>query len=431
MEGIGNRMNRMEKPLLAYLIGCYPAITHTFILREILQLREIGFDIRTVSISSPEKSADGPTETEKVESLRTFYVKARGLQNILADHARALISRPLRYIFGLWFALRLNGLDLGHLPHYVAYFVEAVVVGEWMRRGELCHLHVHFANASSTVALIVSKMYPVRYSITVHGPDEFYGEAFYRLREKIKGASFICCISQFCRSQLMKVTPVEDWPKLEVCLLGVDPTLFRPRPGPVEGEFHIACVGQLVARKGQAILLQAAAKLLRGGRRLHLEFIGDGVDRRALQELVARESIIPNVTFHGSVNQDRLRGLLGSTSVFVLPSFAEGVPVSLMEAMAMEIPCISTVIAGIPELISCNIDGILVPASDVDSLAEALEMLMDNPEYRLRLGRAGRLRVIERYNLQANTSRLAEVFQRRLELRSTHPDSQLCAEQNA
>jgi len=164
--------------------------------------------------------------------------------------------------------------------------------------------------------------------------------------------------------------------------------------------------------------LEAAAALLNRGKRMHVHLIGDGPDRKALRELVIRHNITENVTFHGSVNQDRLRGLLAEASVFVLPSFAEGVPVALMEAMAMEIPCISTVTAGIPELISSGVNGILVPPSDAASLAEALEMLIGNPGYRLKLGRAGRRKIMEQYNLQDNTQRLASVFVRRLGVQS-------------
>jgi colanic acid/amylovoran biosynthesis glycosyltransferase len=407
-----------SQPQLTYLISCYPAITHTFILREILALRELGCIVRTVSIKSPERSSDGLTSVEEAERQQTFYVKGRGLRRIAWDHLKCFTSRPLRYLAGLWFTVRLCGLAFQYLPNYLLYFAEAIVVGEWMRRKDLDHLHVHFANAGSTVALIISKVYPVQYSMTVHGPDEFYAEVFYRLKEKTRGASFICCISQFCRGQLMKASSIDDWHKFEVCPLGVDPNWFHPGQAPVEQEFGVCCVGRLVAAKGQAVLLEAAAALLNRGKRVHVHLIGDGPDRKALQELIIRHNITENVTFHGSVNQDRLRSLLAEASVFVLPSFAEGVPVSLMEAMAMEIPCISTVTAGIPELISSGVNGILVPPSDAASLAEALEMLIGNPEYRLKLGRAGRRKIMEQYNLQDNARRLACVFARRLAVRS-------------
>jgi glycosyltransferase involved in cell wall biosynthesis len=403
-----------HKPELAYLLSRYPAVTHTFLLREVAQLRHAGFTMRTISIQSPESCADGYTEIEKAEIASTFYVQARGLHRILGDHARAFFTRPLGYLHGLLFTLGLNRGDLGNLAHYLAYFAEAVVVGEWSRRNECKHLHVHFANAVSTVALITSQIYPVQFSVTVHGYDEFYGERFYRLREKIAGAKFLRCISHFCRSQLMKASPMEEWHKFEVCRLGVDPDHFLPRKSPVGEEFEIAHVGRLTAVKGAPILVDAVAALFLQGRRVHLNLIGDGGDRAAVERRVAQYGIASHVTFHGSVNQDHIRELLRQANAFVLPSFAEGVPVALMEAMSMEIPCITTPVGGIYELITSGMDGILVPASDAESLAHALTVLMDDPAYAARLGQAGRQTVLKSYNLPLNIARLAGIFERRL-----------------
>jgi colanic acid/amylovoran biosynthesis glycosyltransferase len=398
---------------LAYIIGHYPAVTHTFILREILQLRELGFEIQTASINAPEWSHDGLTAAEQQEAARTFYVKARGWPRILWDHAACLVSRPGRYLSGLLFALGLGRFDLHAILSHFFYFAEAVVVGQWMRRNALGQLHVHFAIATSTVALIAKKIFGIPYSITVHGPDEFYGVAFHHLAQKIEGASFIVCIGQFCRSQLMAFAPPQQWEKLEICPLGVDPEVFQPRHTET-GTFQALCVGRLIPRKGQAILVAATAKLLERGRSVHLNLVGDGPDREALESAATQLNIRKNVAFHGWVNQGRIREFLERADVFVLPSFAEGVPVSLMEAMAMEIPCISTSIAGIPELIQSGEEGILVPASDSELLAAAMEKLIEDPEFRLRLGSGGRRKVISDYNLRVNVGRLAAIFERHL-----------------
>jgi glycosyltransferase involved in cell wall biosynthesis len=318
---------------------------------------------------------------------------------------------------GLILAFRLAGLDLKAVLYHLLYFAEAVVIGEWMRREGLDHLHVHLANAACTAAMLLPKTHGIRYSITVHGPDEFYDSGFYHLREKVEGASFICCISRFCRSQLMMASSPEHWAKMEVCPLGVDPEAFQPRR-PIAGDvFHILCVGRLAPAKGQAILLAAVARLVERGRHVHADLAGDGPDRSALEKEAARLNVARSVTFHGAVNQDRVRELLSRADVFVLPSFAEGVPVSLMEAMAMEIPCVSTIIAGIPELIESGEDGILVPASDSDLVAGAIEKLIEDPEFRLRLGRTARRKIVEQYNLGTNVERLAAIFERRWGLR--------------
>jgi glycosyltransferase involved in cell wall biosynthesis len=417
-----------HKRELTYLISRYPAITHTFILREVVQLRQSGLALRTISLQSPDRCAGGHTEIEKAEIASTFYVQARALHRILGDHLRLLICRPFSYLYGLLFTLRLNGGDLGNLARNLVCFVEAVIVGEWIRHNGGEHIHVHFANAGSAVALIASKMYPVDFSITVHGYDEFYGERLYRLREKIAGAKFLRCISHFCRSQLMKASPMEEWHKFEVCRLGVDPDHFLPRQSPVGPDFTIVHVGRLTAVKGAPILVDAVAALLRQGRRIHLNLVGDGADRAAVERRVAEYGIASYVTFHGSVNQDHIRELLGQANAFVLPSFAEGVPVALMEAMSMEIPCVTTPVGGIFELITSGIDGILVPASDAESLAHALKVLMDDPEYGARLGKAGRRKVLESFNLALNIERLAGIFERRLSGDTIDADTESCPE---
>lgn len=407
-------MKPRNAPSLAYLTGWYPAVRVTFILREVLRMRELGWNVRTASISPPERGADGFSEVEMHEVASTFYVKARGWRRGLADHAACLARRPVRYAAGLALALRLAGADPKALVYHCAYFAEAVVVGEWMRRNALDHLHVHFANASATVALMVRKIYGIPYSITVHGSDEFYDFRFYRLRRKIEGASFLRCVSSFTRSQLMKAGRPEDWDKLEVCALGVDPDVFQPVPRRAGRPFSILCTAGLATAKGQRILLDAVAELRGRGRQVRLDLIGDGPDRAALERAAARLNIAADVHFQGSAGQARVREFLADADVFVLPSFAEGVPVCLMEAMAMEVACVATYVGGIPELIDSGRDGILVPPSDAVRLADAIETLMDDAGLRLSLGRAGRRKVIEKYNLGPNVEKLAAMFSRRL-----------------
>ena len=402
---------------LAYLASEYPAVSHTFILREIQQLRQSGIAIRTASIRPPLPGAGGFTEAESHEAAGTFYVKTRNPLRIVLDHAGCLLRRPFAYLAGLLLAFRLGGLDLKAVLYHLLYFIEAVVVGEWMRRNSLTHLHVHFANAAATSALLLKRVYGIPYSITVHGSDEFYATDLYRLREKIAGASFLRCVSKFCRSQLMKAGSPDDWGKMEVCPLGVDPDLFRPRRAPAGGALHVMCVSRLVPAKGHTVLLAAMAILVKRGRRVHVDLVGDGPYRQAFESEAARLMVAAHTTFHGSVNQHRVLELLESADIFVLPSFAEGVPVCLMEAMAMEIPCVSTIIAGIPELIQSGKEGLLVPASDPESLASAVEMLMDDPELRFSLGREGRRKIVESYNLRTNVERLVSIFERRLHFR--------------
>jgi glycosyltransferase involved in cell wall biosynthesis len=404
-----------RKLRLAYLVSRYPAVSHTFILREILGLRDLGVDIDPASINSADRPPALLTAEERAEAKRTFYVKQAGAGGAIRAHAATLVSRPMGYFRGLWFAMRLGGLDPRRAVMHLFYFIEAVMVGDWMKSRRLRHLHVHFATPAATVGMIVGRIFPFGFSMTVHGPDEFYDVPGYSLAQKVAEAHFICAIGSYARSQLMKASEAAEWAKIEVTPLGVDAAIFAPRVEPPAVDcFEIICVGRLVPAKGQHILLRAI-EILRGeGRQVRLRLVGDGPDRKSLEAATQARSISDCVIFEGAVNQDRIRALYEQAHAFALASFAEGIPVVLMEAMAMEIPCVTTWITGIPELIRDSIDGLLVAASDHIALAGALAQLMDEPGLRSEIGKAGRRRVIEKYNLQANVARLADVYRARI-----------------
>ncbi len=396
---------------LGYLISRYPSISHTFILREVLELRRLGFRIDVASINDPDRAREDLTAEERAAAAATFYVKAAGLGGALRAHSASLLRTPSGYLRGLWFAARLGGVDLRKIAMGCFYFVEAVMVGEWMRSLGLKHLHVHFATPAATVGMIVTRTFPFTYSITVHGPDEFYDAPGYLLEQKFVSAKLLCAIGTFARSQMMKLCSPSIWERIEVTPLGVDARLFQPRlPNDKPKVFEVICVGRLVPAKGQQVLLAAVARMRRRGQALQLRLIGDGPDRKALEASARALDIEDVVIFEGAVNQDRIRDLYAKADVFALASFAEGIPVVLMEAMAMEIPCVATWITGIPELIRDSIDGLLVPPSDIDGLASAITRLMDDEELRDQLGRAGRRRVMDKYDLARNMARLADVF---------------------
>ena len=401
-------------PRIAYLVSRYPAISHTFILREVLALRSRGFEIHTASINPPDRPAAQLTAEERTEAEATFFIKSAGAGRALKALFATLVASPVQFFAALGYVLRLSGLNLRATLYNLFYFVEAALLVEWMRSRKLTHVHVHFATPAATVALVASRLAGLEFSMTVHGPDEFYNVDAYHLAEKVRRAKFVCCISQFCRSQLMKISAPEYWDKFEVSPLGVDPQLFRPENRQLAFDFRLLCVGRLVAAKGQAILLHAMHRLAQERRDLSLTFVGDGPDRPMLEALAKSLAITDRVHFAGSVNQDAIRDYYRNADAFVLPSFAEGVPVVLMEAMATELPCISTRIAGIPELIATGQDGILVPASDDKQLAEAIALLEDSPILVQRLGANGRRKVMAEYNLETNIDRLAEILRSRL-----------------
>jgi len=397
---------------LAYLVSQYPAVNHTFILREIRELRQLGFDVRVISIRSVDRPLAALVPEELDEYQRTYYIKTASIGTIIGDHLATGIASPISYMKGLLHAIKLAPFRLREGLRHLGYFGQAVMVGRWMHRQGLRHVHTHF---SSTVALFVNKVFPITFSMTMHGPDEFRDPAGFFLREKIGAASFVCAISDFARLQLEKCSPQSEWEKIEVARLGVDLSVFAPRPVCCAPErLEVLCVGRLAPAKAQHILIAAVERLIRSGRRLRLRLVGDGPDRKKLEDLVRQFGLTDCVAFEGSLNQTHVQELYAQTDLFVLSSFAEGVPVVLMEAMAMQIPCIATKIAGVPELIRDGVDGLLVAAGDEAGLAEAIARLQDDAALRKSLGKSARQRVNDEYNLHINVAHLGQVFRSRL-----------------
>ncbi len=419
-------MKRKEEPMaaphvsaptrpLAYLVSTYPVLSMTFVLREILALREKGFRIETASINRPDRAPERLTAAEAAEAAHTYYIKKHGLLGAASAHLLTLETNFSGYWRGLAKAVTLANFDLRRLYLYLMYWTEALMVGQWMRRKKLHHLHVHLASQAASVGLFVRTVFGFGYSITVHGPDEFYDAERQLLAEKIAAAEFICCISAFARSQMMKLSPNEQWSKFVVSPLGVDPEIFAPRPKQQTATpFEILCVGRLTPAKGQHILIDAVEQLRREGRQVRLHLVGDGPDKASLHNHAAHSVAGKSIVFEGAIDQERIRDFYAAADAFCLPSFAEGLPVVLMEAMAMELPCVTTRINGIPELIVDGVDGLLVPPSDVKALADALARLIDDNELRQRLGKNGRARVVEKYNLQRNVEKLASIFIERI-----------------
>jgi glycosyltransferase involved in cell wall biosynthesis len=395
---------------LGYLISQYPAVNHTFILREIRILRQCGFDIRVVSIRQPDRRPDVLSPEEADEYRFTSFVLGAGIFRIAAGHARAFFARPFRYLSTLAFAIGLAGWNLRAAARHIIYFAEAVIAGDQLSSQGVQHAHTHF---SSTVMLLVSRLFPITFSMTIHGPEEFDDVVGFHLAEKVAAARFVAAISRFASSQLMRASDPAHWEKIRTLPLGVDPEAFLPRPAP--SGFEVLCVGRLAPVKAHIVLIGAIGRLVRAGRTgVRLLLIGDGPSRPAIEKEVARRGLETCVSVVGALNHDQVLDYYRRASVFTLASFAEGVPVVLMEAMAMEIPCVATWVAGVPELIRDKIDGLLVPPSHEEALASAIAILMDDKELRIRLGCAARQRVIQCYNLSRNVGRLAEAFRETL-----------------
>ncbi len=395
----------------AYLLSRYPALSHTFFRQEVIGLRTHGINIATASINDPDRDFNSLSNEEQKAASTTFYLKHQPVAKILSTMLRTTLTKPGVLWRGIKAVARLEPFHLTHTLYAFFYLAEAVMLGEWMRQRNLNHLHIHFSGPVASVGMIAAAAWEFPYSMTVHGPDEFFDQNEMALPQKIGGACFVICISDFCRSQLMRLVPPAGWNKFLVVRLGIAPELaMQPiRPAKV-GPLSILCTGRLVGAKGQAILLMALAALIRRAYAVSLVLIGDGPDRGTLEALVKQEGMEKHVTFTGGQNHDRVLESLRGADLFVLPSFAEGIPVALMEAMAIGVPCISTFVAGIPELIRHEQDGLLVPAGSVEALTAAMERLILSPGDRTRFQQSARQRVLEHYNLPENLKLLADTM---------------------
>jgi glycosyltransferase involved in cell wall biosynthesis len=393
---------------IAYLVSQYPAVNHTFILREIRQLRQLGFDVRVASVRPADRPFESLALEEQEEQLATYYIKPVGPEGVIKAALGLLSRRPIAFFGALGYAFWLARLNPRTTLSYLFYFAEAVVFAGWMRREGLSRVHMHF---TSTVGLLARRLTPMRTSVTIHGAAEFDDAAGFRLREKIEAFDLLCTISEYGRNQLMKLSDRRQWNKLRVSRLGVDPAIYSPRPFRYNpAPFEILCVGRLAKVKGQAILIGAIDRLVRKGHAVLLRLVGDGPERAILERQVVERSLGACVIFEGWQGTERVRDSYQQADVVALASLAEGIPVALMEAMAMEIPCVATAVMGVPELIRHELDGLLVGRGSEDELAAAIARYLDDSELRQRLGKAGRRRVLEHFDLYRNTAALADTL---------------------
>jgi colanic acid/amylovoran biosynthesis glycosyltransferase len=394
---------------IGYLCSEFPALSHTFISREVALLEREGFTIFTASIN-PTKNPEKLGPADAAYAKATFCLKRTPRRLILSRLWRSC-ARPRRLLAALGTSLRLSWLDGPRdLGKALGYFVQAILLHDWARRHEVRHVHVHFANPAASVALVATRLGGLAFSLSVHGIDGYDDVLRNNVPAKVREAVFVRCISHFGRSQLMRFTPIDLWPKLRIVRCGVFRDEFARRPLPRGPARRITCVGRVCPSKGQAVLLEAAGLLRDRGLDFELSFLGGGEDLEALRERAAHMGLAGVVTFAGPTGHEQVKEELSRADLFVLPTFAEGIPIALVEAMACGIPVISTFVAGIPELVEDGKSGFLTPPSDAAHLADTIEsILRGRVDLEPVLARAAQT-VRERYDVTLNTRELAALF---------------------
>lgn len=393
---------------IAYLTGEYPRATDTFIQREIANLRSMGADVDTFSIRrTSDEHIVG--EEQKIERDRTFYILPANIINLVVANLSLLFSSPKKYLATIKLAWSTSQPGLRGLFYQLFYFLEAAIVAHRIKQKRIEHLHNHIAEASGTVAMLAAKMGGFSYSFTLHGPYIFFKPYQWRLDEKIKQALFVCCISNYARSQGMIFAPTQKWNRMHIIHCGVDPALFDVVSHQQPGK-RLLYVGRIAAAKGLPILLESLVILKKQHPEILLTVVGDGSDRKDLEAMTVDLGLNQNVDFVGYKSQTEVREYFQKTDVFVMSSFAEGIPVVLMEAMAAGVPVVATQIAGISELVEDNINGYLVPPGDSHLLTIRIEELLKDCELRAKFGTAGRAKVEKEFNIQHEAARLYQLM---------------------
>lgn len=394
---------------VAYLVNQYPQPSHTFIRREIMALETLGATVQRYTLRASTSTL--VDRLDLAEQAFTHAVLDAGPVKLVLAVLLMFVRRPFAALRVLAQSLRLGWRsDRGVIAH-LAYFVEACVLVDWLKQENIGHVHAHFGTNAATVAMFVRLLGGPGYSFTVHGPEEFDKPEFLHLGEKVKHARFAVTISEFGRSQLCRASAYRDWHKIHVVHCGLDEAYFaEPSTTPPKTP-RLLCVARLHEQKGLPVLIDAAELLAGQGVTFQLDIIGDGPLRAELQQQIDERRLGDHVRLLGLRSGEEIRRELRNSRAFVLPSFAEGLPVVIMEALAMQRPVISTYVAGIPELVEPGVSGWLVPAGNPAALAERMqEALTASVEQLETLGRAGAARVAERHRATTEAARLGELF---------------------
>ncbi len=400
---------------IAYLMNSYPMTSTTFIRREIHALEELGVEVKRFAVRSWSEQLVDPRDID--ERDKTTYLLTGNTVRLLWSFAKELMTNPwglakaITAAFKLW---RAAGRDF--IKH-VAYLLEAISLRQRLDAAGLRHVHVHFATNATTVAMLCRMLGGSTYSFTVHGPDELVEP--YRLSYdlKIDNAAFVAAISNFCRVQLARFGGAHHWDKIEIVPCALDLDEFERAPNAVSESNTFVCIGRLCHQKAQTLIPDAIEPLVAGFPDLKVILVGDGETRGEIEDKIAKKGLGAHFDLVGWRSNEEVRSILRGARAMLLPSFAEGLPVSIMEAFALGKPVISTYIAGIPELVdgSC---GWIVPAGDIEALTAALKDCLVTSESELRkMGEIGRSRVEARHDIRRSATILRDCFQAHAEPR--------------
>jgi colanic acid/amylovoran biosynthesis glycosyltransferase len=399
-----------ESLKVAYLVNQYPAVSHSFIRREVAALETQGIQVERFSLRPPPTGLVDPAD--QAEAVRTHVLLGEGIRGLMVASLSVALVAPLSWLRTFYAAFRLGRRSRRGVLRHFAYAAEACLLLRRVRLiGGISHVHAHFGTNSAAVAMFTRMLGGPPYSFTVHGPEEFDQPEELSLAEKVDRASAVIAVSSFGRSQLYRWVAPAQWSKVHVIRCGVDQGFLAQGPQPVPDNRRLVCVGRLAPQKGQLLILEALAALRSEGVDVELVLAGDGPLRGPLEARIHELGLASVVRITGWISNEVVRRELLEARLLLLPSFAEGLPVVLMESLALGRPAIATFVAGIPELLEQGVSGWLIPAGSAPAMAEAVRAALAAPIDELgRMGRAGAAAVAARHDASREASRLAALF---------------------
>jgi len=394
---------------IAYFVNQYPGISHSFIRREIQALERRGVDVARYAIRPSKDKIISQEDFE--ENAKTKHIVTSGAVALIGPIAGETLSNPFGAARALGAAVSMGWRSEAGLLRHLFYFGEALVLASWLKRAGFRHVHAHFGTNAAAIAMLAAPLAYASFSFTVHGPEEFEKPALISLKRKIDSAAFTVGISRFGASQLKKLSSPTVWPRIKIVRCGIERDFYENTADSVVSAPHFVCTGRLCAEKGQIDLVEATARVAKDHPDIKVTLIGDGPMRGEIEAAIKKHDISDNVILAGWETPGEVRQALMGARGFILPSYAEGLPVSIMEALALRRPVITTYIAGIPELVTDGACGWLTPAGDVDAIAAALRAAITADDSEIaRMGDEGRRRVEEMHDIDKEASILAAHF---------------------
>lgn len=398
---------------VTYIINQYPKVSHTFIRREILALERLGIEVQRIAMRGwDDKQID---EDDISEQARTQYVLKQGMFSLMVSAVNTVLTQPLRFLNALKLAVKMSIKADRSLIYHLIYLLEACQALRWSNQFKATHIHAHFGTNPSEVAMLMGVLGDVPYSFTVHGPEEFDRPQFLKIAEKINHSKFVVAISSFGKSQLQRWVDFAQWQKIKIVHCGLESSFYQIDNNALPTKPKLVCVGRLCEQKGQLLLIEAVKKLVDLKVDFELVLAGDGEMRPEIENLISMYGLQNKVTITGWISSQAVRQHILDSQILVLPSFAEGLPVVIMEAMSLKRPVISTYIAGIPELIKHNENGWLCVAGDVNDLTQTIQRALSTSKERLQeMGEVAFITVTARHHIDIEAAKLANHFRQSL-----------------